>query len=108
MTSLIQSTINAYESTFLSLSFRPENAFQDDDTLFHSESHATDQWWQVSFSEIVAINSYALRSSSYTNNLSNWIINASIDNKTWKTVDSREEETTRGNKNPCILRKIVE
>ena len=77
-------------------SYMPENVFYDNDNpYYHSLNTPSNQWWQVSFSEPVKINKYTIRarsSSSYYQK--SWIINASIDNETWKTVDERANQNT--------------
>ena len=100
MESLIQNsaklgiTRSAYSLT-TNGNYYPENVFVDNSNFFHSISYPSNQWWQVSFSEPVSISSYIIK-STYSGGCfpKSWIVNASFDNKTWETVDTKTNENT--------------
>lgn len=102
---------NAYALTPQSSTsgYSPDKAFDDDDYYFHIKgSGSLDEWWQVSFSKEVLIGSYIIKTlSKCVNRLNKWIINASLDNKTWETVHSMSNYDTVDNKTPFNLSQTV-
>ena len=53
---------------------------------FQSKGSPNDQWWQISFSAIVAIKSYTISSNGDTDRPKSWVISSSFDNKTWEYI----------------------
>ena len=65
------------------------NVFVDDKSFFRSTNDVSNQWWQVSFQIPVTIDSYIIKSScSWYGRLISWIINASMNNETWETINA--------------------
>lgn len=74
------------------------NVFVDDSTLFESSSNSANQWWEVSFSKIVAINSYTIKSYSDDNYRAfSWEAKASLDRINWEVVSVIEEKDITNN-----------
>ena len=87
----------AYSLTQFNGVYEPNNVFKDaEDTCFHSLNSPANQWWQISFSDPVSINSYIIKartsdSGYYQKSL---FVNVSFDNETWKTVDDKTNQNT--------------
>ena len=104
-------TYTAYASTINGDYSSPDKGFDDDSKYYLSKDGSgcpPNQWWQVSFSKDVSIIKYIIKTiASYGSRLHSWIINASFDNETWKTVDAVTNHDTGGNTTPFELDKAV-
>ena len=98
-------TCKAYSLSYYSDSTRPENALvNDDSSSFHAAHSSPNQWWQVSFSSLVTINSYIIRAASGSSYYpKSWLIQSSTDNTTWKNIETRAGQNTQNNKTPIVL-----
>ena len=61
----------------------------DNNKYYCSENQNFAQWWAVDLKKIASINSYQIRSGSYSSQwLSCWTLSVSIDNSSWIIADS--------------------
>lgn len=83
--------------------------FNDDTSFFSSKLQGIDQWWQISFQVPVTIESYIIKENQkHAGRVISWIVNASMDNKTWETVSVvNDGETYGSNANRIKLNKSV-
>ena len=109
MTSLIQYfknkglAFNAYSSSIYVGA--PSNVF--DNKYFSSNYNAPGQWWQVSFSQPVTITSYTFKCDpSYVDRPYSWKITSSMDNETWKDIETRTKDVG-GNEEIFSLNKFA-
>ena len=88
---------------------KPQNALVDDDSTFFDTANRPNQWCQISFSKIFSVESYIIRAPpTLTHRPKSWIINASLDNISWRTVDSVSlSGDVGGNKTPFTLSEVV-
>ena len=85
----------------------PNHVFEEKDYFF-SEYEPSDQWWQVSFSKIVSINSYILKTSSaWADRPKSWVVYSSFDNKTWNIADAIFNIETGDNMNKIYPTKNI-
>lgn len=97
------------ESKFIYNSLYPSYVFEEGTSkFFQSPFYKSNEWWQMMFSVPVLINSYFITTVSYWGcKLCSWIINVSLDNKTWKTVDTIENKNPGGNTDSFQLSAVV-
>ena len=114
MVSLIQNAsdlglqYSTYSLTVRSDNNSPDKVFVDDTTFFLSNDSPNNQWWQISFTKPVAIDSYTIKSSSnYNHRPKSWIISTSFDNSTWTDVDLIFGKDTTGNTEIFTLHNVV-
>ena len=77
-------TYSASSLSAVSIEYLPEKVFEENQ--FRSQSYPLDQWWQISFSLPVAIESYTISSTSASYRPKSWSVSSSFDNKTWEFV----------------------
>ena len=89
-------SMSTYDDNILYIA---RNVFDDEQTpYFHSKCSTAKQWWQVVFSSPVSIEKYFIKTIlSFTWRPKSWIVNASLDNITWKTVDVKSGKETGDN-----------
>ena len=86
----------ATASSVLSSSYNVYNPFKDDDTYFFSSVDVEHGWWQVSFSKLVTIRSYILKSKGSFNRPESWTIKTS-DGTNWKEIHTISNTDIRTN-----------
>lgn len=87
----------------------PNNVFDDIEyPYFHSDGAFPKQWWQIVFFETVSISSYFIKTNKRNGyRPKKWAVDISFNNKTWKTVDTREGIETANNTNNFNLKHPV-
>ena len=88
---------------------KPQNVLTDDNNSIFDTENNPNQWWQISFSKVVYVESYIIRSAiSQSHRPKSWIINTSFDNMSWRTVDHVSlEGDVGGNKTPFKLNETI-
>ena len=81
----------------------PNNVFNETDGKFFRSKNDPGQWWQVSFKVNVLIESYIIKNQEGKTYPVSWDINISDDNKTWKTVQTKNNFSTDTNTEPIKL-----
>ena len=84
------------------------NVFEDNSNFFRSKNDVSDQWWQVLFQIPVVIDSYLIKAhDEWLGRIKSWIINISIDNKNWETIDTVNNAEIYNNNNKEKLDKTA-
>ena len=85
----------------------PENALNyTKDNIFHSARDDDEQWWKVDFKRRVTFYSYQIQTRNYCAFIKKWNISISVDNTTWKIIDTPPEEETFPNGKNYTLKHI--
>lgn len=80
------------------------NVFVDDNTYFCSENTYIDSWWQITFQDPVKVQGYIIKEVNCAGGRPiDWIINTSLDNINWKTINTMTDVDTCANKDPFEL-----
>ena len=90
--------------------YQPDVVFVDSyEKYFNSELSPANQWWQITFSKSVWIESYLIKTDPNRGaRPKSWVVNASFDNETWEQVDDVSlEGDIGGNTTPFKLKKII-
>ena len=97
---------SASSSSADSIEYLPEKVFSEND--FRSQGSLPDQWWQISFSAFVAIESYTISAaSSNSYRPKSWSVSSSFDNKTWEFVHIMIGQDTNSNTKLFNLPNVI-